>query len=133
MISLDIIMTPSRLHNVFKCFNKQTYQIQFISSLNVGFQYSWSETFVYLGGQDHVPLPEGDLEEQVDVSLVTGSVRKMGVNKQDGGGVSSALVARNENTQVVAATPKNAGATLSHRLINDTLVPLTMLKMCIHI
>ena len=58
-----------------------------------------------------MPLPEGDIEEHSDVSLITGSYRKMGVSKKgdQSDKAATALVERNANTQVSLTGTSDAG------------------------
>ena len=80
------------------------------------------------GGDSHVALPDGDISPTVDVSLVTGNMRTLGVQdedeqKQDGGQASSALMLRNQNTQLTLAnTAQSAGLCLVYFFLKlDTM------------
>ena len=73
------------------------------------------------GGDSHVALPEGDVAAGVDVSLVTGNLRTLGVQEaddklQDGGQATSALVLRNQNHQMALANSAQSAGWLVHEL-----------------
>jgi len=60
---------------------------------------------VYLGGEQYVPIPDGQPDQETDVSLVTGKLRSTGINDVETG---SALLPRDE-ALTVATSAQSAG------------------------